>query len=103
MKTKYIVTVMAVAVASIAFAGNDPKVSVHNYKHPAQATQAQKNMDAQNGQDITVVVKETNGPENYKNNFQKATYKYVKAKANQETYPSNSKPQSHNYKNQFQF
>lgn len=104
MKAKYILTAIAVTVSSIVFAGgNDPQVSVNNYKHPNKASKAQAQIDAQDGTEVTQVIKETKDAGNYKNSFKKSTYTYVKTEANKEAYPSNAKPQARNYKNQFQF
>jgi len=104
MKAKYILTAVAVAVSSIVFAGgNDPQVSVNNYKHPGKASKAQAEIDAKNGTEITEVNKETENAGNYKSSFKKSTYTYVKTEANKEAYPSNAKPQARNYKNQFQY
>ena len=106
MKVKHTLTAMAVSVSSIVFAdggGNDPQVSVNNYKHPNKAAKAQAQIDAKNGTEVTEVSKETENSANYKSNFKKSTYTYVKTEANQEAYPSDAKPQARNYKNQFQF
>jgi len=103
MKTKYILTAIAVSVASIVFAGNDPQVSVNNYKHPGKAAKAQAQIDAMDGKEITQVNKETADAGNYKSNFKKTTYTYVKTQANQGSCAADAKTQSHNYKNQFQF
>ena len=104
MKTKYILTAIAVSVSSIVFAGgNDPQVSVNNYKHPNKAAKAQSEIDVKNGTEVTEVNKETENAGNYKSNFKKSTVTYVQTEANKEAYPSNAKPEARNYKNQFQF
>ncbi len=87
----------------MVFAGNDPQVSVNNYKHPGKAAKAQAAIDAMNGKEITQVNKETEQAGNYKNNFKKSTVTCVQTEANQGSAAANAKPQSHNYKNQFQF
>ncbi len=104
MKAKYVLTAIAVAASSIVFAGgNDPQVSVNNYKHANKAAQAQAAIDAKDGTEVTQVNKETENAGNYKSNFKKSTVSYEQVEANKEVYPSDAKPESHNYKNQFQF
>lgn len=105
MKAKYILTAIAVSLSSVVFAGggNDPQVSVNNYKHPNKAAKAQAQVDAKNGTEVTEVNKETENEANYKSSFKHSTYTYVQTEANKEAYPSNAKPQARNYKNQFQF
>lgn len=104
MKATYIITAIAFTISSLVFAGgNDPQVSVHNYKHPAKAAKAQAQIDAQDGKEITQATKQTENAGNYKNNFKKSEVTEVKTTANKEVYPSNAKPQSRNYKNQFQY
>lgn len=105
MKTKHILTAIAISISSIVLAadGNDPQVNVNNYKHANKAAKAQSIIDAKNGMQVTQVVKETENEANYKNSFKKSTYRYVQTEANKEVYPSNAKPQARNYKNQFQY
>lgn len=104
MKAKYILAAIAVATSSLVFAGgNDPQVSINNYKHPSKAAQAQAEIDAKNGTEITQVNKQTENAGNYKSNFKKSTIAYEKTEANKEVYPSNARPEARNYKNQFQF
>lgn len=105
MKTKHILTAIAISISSVVLAadGNDPQINVNNYKHVNKAAKAQALIDAKDGTQVTQVIKETENEGNYKNGFKKSTYTYVQTEANQEAYPSNAKPQARNYKNQFQY
>ncbi len=104
MKATQIMTAIAFSISSLAFAGeNDPQVSVNNYKHSMKAAKAQAQIDAQDGKEITQVSTETENTGNYKNNFKKSEVSEVKTTANKEVYPSDAKPESRNYKNQFQY
>ena len=103
MKTKNIILGIIASFISIAVmaGGNDPQASSSNYKHPNKAAKAKAVEDAEAQQEKTVVVKKTQGPANYKTNFQKAEYSTEVVPANQGTFRTDYKARNHNYKRQF--
>ena len=107
MKSKNGILVIAALLINIIVmaGGNDPQVSVNNYKHPQMAEKARREKELEEKQDQVVVLRRVIGPQNYKNNFQKYEYTYetVPAGSNQGSLPTNPKPSTKGYKNQFNF